>query len=57
MLTSNETGQYFDKFVISLNDGTERTVFFDISSFFGIRSKIRSKEKAERITNTKRDNV
>ena len=37
MLTSNETGQFFDKFVISLNDGTERTVFFDISSFFGIR--------------------
>ena len=42
MLTSNETGQHFDKFVIRLNDGTERTVFFDISLFFGIRSVIRS---------------
>ena len=44
MLTSNAAGQHFDKIIIRLNDGTERTIFFDISSFFGIRSKIRSKD-------------
>ena len=30
-----QNGNVYDKFIIKLNDGTERVVYFDITSFFG----------------------
>jgi hypothetical protein len=30
-----QNGKVYDKFIIILNDGTEKTVYFDITSFFG----------------------
>ena len=30
-----ENGRQYDKFVIKMNDGNERVLYFDISSFFG----------------------
>jgi len=30
-----QNGKVYDKFIIKLNDGTERIVYFDITSFFG----------------------
>ena len=30
-----ENGRQFDRFVVTMNDGSERILYFDISSFFG----------------------